>query len=197
MSTRSFRGQLASEELTEVVKSAAAGDQRAWEALVHEFDGLVATIARAHRLCSADVADVSQATWLKLVEHIDQIKDPARIGAWLATIARRECLRVLSSGRRHVPFGVDEPQSDVHESPPDEAILTADRDLVLWHGFMRLRSTDRKLLRLLTADSSPTYEQISSTLGMPIGSIGPTRARALRRLRSELANDGSLDLLAA
>ena len=158
---------------------------------------MLAAIARAHGLRGADVADVSQATWLKLVEHIEQIKDPARIGAWLATTARRECLRALSLGDRHVPLGDDEPWNDLNEPPPDHAILTADRDLALRHGLTRLRASDRMLLRLLTSDPSPTYEQISSTLGMPIRSIGPTRARALRRLRSELANDGSLALLAA
>lgn len=197
MSTRSFPAPVASEELAEVVKSAAAGDQRAWDVLVHEFGGTLTAIARAHGLRSADVEDASQATWLKLIEHIDQIKDPARIGAWLATTARRQCLRVLNSGDRHVFLGDDEPRGDEHESPPDQAILAADRDVALWHGFTRLRPTDRNLLRLLTDDPTPSYEQISSALGMPVGSIGPTRARALCRLRSELANDGSLALLAA
>lgn len=197
MSTRRLSGQVAPEELAEVVKSAAAGDQRAWDVLVHKFGPTLAAIARTHGLRSADVEDLSQATWLKLVEHIDQIKDPARTGAWLATTARRECLRMRNTGDRHVLLGDEEPQSNVHDSPADQAILTADRNLVLRHGFTRLRPTDQRLLGLLTADPSPTYERISSALGMPVGSIGPTRARALRRLRSELASGGSLDLLAA
>jgi RNA polymerase sigma factor (sigma-70 family) len=196
MSIRSFPAPLASEELAEVVKSAGAGDRRAWEVLMREFGGTLTAIARAHGLRGADVEDVSQATWLKLIEHIDQIRDPARIGGWLATTARRQCLRLLSSNNRHVLLSGDEPQSEEHESP-DQAILAADRDVALWHGFTRLRPTDRNLLRLLTDDPTPSYEQISSALGMPVGSIGPTRARALGRLRSELVSDGSLDLLAA
>src|SRR4051795_2193299 len=89
--------------LTELVLSAAEGDQAAWDALVDRFAGLVWSIARAHRLSAADAADVSQTTWLRLVEHLGRIRDPERVGAWLAATARNESLRPLRRAQRGPP----------------------------------------------------------------------------------------------
>jgi RNA polymerase sigma factor (sigma-70 family) len=197
MSTVSNRGRLSCDEVARTVRSAAAGDQGGWDALVREFGGMIWAIARAHRLCDAEAADVSQATWLRLLEHLDDIKEPARVGPWLATTARRECLRALRQAGKHVFFGEDAPEHESAEPPPDDAMLMAERDQALWRSFARLQPSDQSLLRLLMADRSPTYEEISVALGMPIGSIGPTRARALERLRRELDSEGSLTLLAA
>src|SRR5688500_16364378 len=89
--------------LRHLVREARAGDHRAWDALVTRYGGVVWAIARAHRLGDADAADASQATWLKLLEHVDDVKDPAALGGWLATTARRECLRVLRGAARVDP----------------------------------------------------------------------------------------------
>jgi RNA polymerase sigma factor (sigma-70 family) len=198
------RGRLSDTELTALVSSAAAGDQRGWDALVREFGGLVWAVARAHRLSDADAADVAQTTWLRLLEHHDRLHDRARVGAWLATTARRECLRVLRGANRQVLLGDDTPELESPDPAPDEELLIAERDRALWRrdralwrSFERLRASDQALLRLLIADPRPAYEEISAALDMPIGSIGPTRARALERLRRQLDSEQTLTRLRA
>lgn len=193
----SARSRLAPEDVAALVGDAAAGDQRAWDALVSEFSGLVWAVARAHRLSEADAADVSQATWVRLFEHLDRITDPTRVGAWLATTTRRECLRVLRGAQRQVLFGDELPYREPSEASAEAALITAERDVALRRCFGRLKDSDQALLRLLMAEPRPAYEEISAALDMPIGSIGPTRARALERLRKELDREGALALLAA
>lgn len=173
------------EEITRLVRAASRGDRGAWEALVARFSGLVWAIARAHRLSSCDAADVAQTTWLRLVEHLPRLKDPERVGSWLATTARHECLRTLRTAARCPSHAeVPEPPCPL-ASEIDERLLTAERDAMLWRAFGRLSSRDQALLRLLALDPAPSYEEIGAALGMPIGSIGPTRGRALARLRKE------------
>jgi RNA polymerase sigma factor (sigma-70 family) len=185
------------EAVSRLVVAAAAGDQRAWNALVHEFSGLLWAVARAHRLHDADAADVVQATWLRLLEHLGRLHDPARVGAWLATTARRECLRVVRDHGRVTPFGEDLPEGESADMPPLDVMLEHERDEALWRAFCRLRESDQALLRLLMAEPRPPYEEIATALDMPIGSIGPTRQRTLERLRLELATNGSLALMIA
>ena len=178
-----------------MVRSAAAGDDRAWNRLVEEFAGMVWAIARAYRLSDADAADVSQWAWIKCLEQLDRIRDPSRIGAWLATTARRESLRVLRVSRRQGLFGDGVPEPVSPELTPQDTLVLAARDEALWRGFSRLRHSDQSLLRLLVADPPMTYEEISAALEIPVGSIGPTRARALARLRGELEEGGELALM--
>jgi RNA polymerase sigma factor (sigma-70 family) len=186
-----------SAEVSETVALAATGDRHAWNRLVDDFTGLLWAVAGAHRLHDADAADVVQATWLRLLEHIGGLTDPARVGAWLVTTARRECLRVLRAGERMVPFGDDAPELESSWSLPGEALLTDERDRALWRSFSRLRPSDQALLRLIVAEPRPSYEQIAAALGIAVGSIGPTRQRALERLRQELAGVGALGLMTA
>lgn len=177
-------------EVASLVERAAAGDERAWHDLVAECGGLVWAVARAHRLRDADAADVAQATWTRLVEHLDRLHDPARVGPWLATTARRECLRVLRDRARLVPRG-DELGDHVDDAPGHGAILMKrERDAALWKAFQSQRQRDRALLRMLVADPRPSYEEIGAALDMPVGSIGPTRERALERLRREVERLG-------
>jgi len=182
-------------QIAGLLRGAARGEHVAWDRLVEEFGGMVWAIARAHRLSDADAADVAQSTWLRLLEHLDSIHQPERVGAWLATTARRECLRVLRVAQRHVLSGDELAKSECTDSALED-ILTAQRDEVLWRCFARLRPSDQALLRLLVADPRPAYEEIAAALDMPIGSIGPTRARALERLRQELEREGQLSLMA-
>jgi len=178
-------------DVSALVCSAAAGDHRAWGHLVEEFQGLLWAVARAHRLADADAGDVVQTTWMRLVEHLDSIEQPHLVGGWLATTARRECLRVLRKSSREVPCEeLREPEADAPKL--DDALLRSDRATAVWEAFRRLRKSDQALLRMLIADPQPSYEEIGAALGMPIGSIGPTRARALERLERELRNDGVL-----
>jgi RNA polymerase sigma factor (sigma-70 family) len=176
-------------EITQIVTAAANGDEQAWDQIVARYSGLLWAVGRAHRLNAADAADVVQTTWLRLVEHLPQIRNREGIGSWLATTARRECLRVLRSGARCQPSEEMQLLVDAGADHPelDSALLTAERDAELWAAFSRLPDRDQALLRLLAVDSPPSYEEISAALGMPIGSIGPTRARSLERLRRELS----------
>ena len=156
---------------------------------------MIWAIARAHRLRDADAADVSQATWLALLQHINNLKNPAGVGAWLATTARRECLRVLRGSERRVLFGDDAPEHESPDPSPGDMLLISERDDALWRSFSRLRASDQALLRLLMADPRPRYEEIAAALDMPIGSIGPTRQRALARLREQLDSERALTMM--
>jgi RNA polymerase sigma factor (sigma-70 family) len=180
-----------------VLAAAASGDERAWDELLDQFGSMIWAIGRAHHLCDADAADVTQATWTALLTHLDQLKDPNRVGAWLATTARRECLRLLGQARNFVPCGDDLPEPVPSVQDPIEGLEVDQRDTALWRSFHRLRDSDQALLRLLIADPAPSYDEISAALEIPVGSIGPTRARALERLRRELRRDGALTLMRA
>jgi RNA polymerase sigma factor (sigma-70 family) len=194
---RGARQRLVGDEVSELVAAAARGDQHGWDALVREFGGMIWAIARAHRLRDADAADVAQETWLRLLEHLKHLTNPARVGAWLATTTRRECLRVLRHRKRCDLIGDDRPDGESQQPCPGEVLLISERDEALWRNLSRLRPSDQALLRMLMADPRPAYEEIAAALDMPIGSIGPTRARALERLRHELDREDSLNLLAA
>jgi RNA polymerase sigma factor (sigma-70 family) len=180
-----------------LLAAAASGDERAWDALVDRFGSMIWAVARAHRLGDADAADVAQATWTALLSNLGRINDPERIGAWLATTARRESLRALRHAKANVPYGDELPEPEIHEVDPSARLSDGERDAALWRCFMRLRDGDRALLRMLMADPAPSYEEISAALNIPIGSIGPTRARALERLRRELGRDGATALMRA
>jgi RNA polymerase sigma factor (sigma-70 family) len=177
------------------VLRAADGDQVSWDALVEQFTGLIWAMVRAYRLRDADAADVVQETWLRLVESLDKLHDPARVGGWLATTARRECMRVLRTQRRQVLVGDDAVDQESPDLPPGESLIAMERYEAVWRGFSSLRERDQALLRLLIADPSPTYEEISAALDMPIGSIGPSRQRALERLRRALESQRAMALL--
>jgi RNA polymerase sigma factor (sigma-70 family) len=180
-------------QLEPIVRAAASGDQQAWDELVRRYSRLVWAVARTHRLSSADAADVSQTTWLRLVEHIGHLREPGAVGAWLATTARREALRILRYSARCDPRE-EVPEPDTADTPElDADLLSAERDALLWRAFSRLPARDQALLRMLTTDPAPSYNEVSAATGMPIGSIGPTRARALERLRREMEQ---LELLA-
>jgi RNA polymerase sigma factor (sigma-70 family) len=147
---------------------------------------MLRAVARRHRLSDADTADVAQTTWLRLAENLHRLQDPSRVGAWLATTARRECLRTLRASARELPES-EPPEPTVRDILSiDRAVLQAERDTELWSAFRRLPARDQALLRMLVADPQPSYEDIGDALEMPIGSIGPTRGRALDRLRLEL-----------
>jgi RNA polymerase sigma factor (sigma-70 family) len=171
--------------LVELVRRAADGDQSAWNAIVDRFAGMVWAIARAHRLDEATAADVSQTTWLRLVEHLDRIAQPERIGAWLGTTARRESLRVIRTAGRQVATGedFDSLQAPAADVPVDGHMLAEERHQALSELVDRLPCRCQLILGLLSADPPLSYKELSEALGMPIGSIGPTRARCLEHLR--------------
>jgi RNA polymerase sigma factor (sigma-70 family) len=172
--------------VADLVRGAARGDDRCWSELVERYKKLVWSIARSFNLGDADAADVAQTTWLRLAEHVDRIEHPERVGAWLATTTRRECMRVKRLSGRTVPTEeIEELHLDDAAGPPpaDNRIMTDARDQQLWNAFAGLPEHQRTLLLLLVADPPLSYKEISETLNIPIGSIGPTRARTLVGLR--------------
>lgn len=180
------------EDTAELVRAAAAGSSEAWAALVERHTGLLWAVARGYRLSTSDAAEVVQTCWLRLVEHLDRLHDPSKVGGWLATTARHEALRTLRHADRQAPSEDVEEAADArptYESVEGE-VLTAERDRLLREALTRLPDRCRILLRLLMADPPPRYEDVSAALDMPIGSIGPTRARCLRRLRQEVEGMG-------
>jgi RNA polymerase sigma factor (sigma-70 family) len=177
-------GDFAAMELAELVHAAGEGDQEAWNAIVERFGGLVWATVRAHRLNAVDGAEVVQTTWLRLVEHLDRIRDPERLGGWLAATTRNECLRQIRHSAREVPSEMATFESG-DDGSLDQSLLVAERDRAFWKAFGALGERCQTLLRVLMADAEPSYQEVSAALGMPIGAIGPTRQRCLERLRQD------------
>lgn len=180
-----MRGQ---DSTAELVLQAREGDERAWQLLVDRYARLVWSICRDHRLVEADAADVSQTVWLRLVEHLPVLREPAALPGWLATTARRECLRVTATVARRWEQGQPTPPdrlelAEEHTVEVDQALLADERAAALRAGFAQLPPACQELLRRLALDPPPSYKQISVQLGLPVGSIGPNRARCLDRLR--------------
>ena len=175
-------------DVRELVRLASSNDRGAWESLVARFESLVWGVARSHRLSDADAADVFQTTWLRLLEHVDDLRNPDALSGWLATTARNECLRVLRHQSRQVPTEDDRIPEQVVSSEPGEALLVAERDKTLWRAFAKLSGRCQALLRMLASDPAPSYEEIGAALGMAVGSIGPTRGRCLDALRRSMAS---------
>jgi len=184
------RDRLASDDVALLVARAADGDPAAWTALIDEFGGVVWATTRAHRLIDADAADVFQTTWMRLVENLDRIQDPSRLGGWLATTARHESLNVIRRALRLIPCSDDLPDLPSDAPQPDERLMTEQNAIAVQTALERLALRDRALLRMLAAEPRPSYVEISAALGIAVGSIGPMRARALTRLRREAARVG-------
>ena len=170
-----------------LVEAAAAGEAQAWQELIDRYAVLIRSVCRAHRLGEADGEDVAQLTWLRAVEHIGRLRDPERFGAWVGTTARRECLRVLQGRKRVLPT-CDEVRNPLFAAHVDdeEIELAAERRAAVRQALTVLPAKQRTLLWLLHSERETSYDTISAKLGMPIGSIGPTRGRALERLRKEI-----------
>jgi RNA polymerase sigma factor (sigma-70 family) len=172
--------------VADLVMRARTGDQRAWDAIVERYAPLVWSICRRYRLADADAADAGQAVWLQLVEHIGQIRDPASLPGWLATTTGRECGRIVRAARRTSPPGQVLEVGDIpSEQPalPDDELLQAERHMALHDALAHLPPPCQQLIALLTEDPPLPYAQISARLGIPVGSIGPSRSRCLAKLR--------------
>ena len=168
---------------------AVRGDPGAFDEIVERYAPLVWSICTRFRLSRSDAEDVGQNVWLLLVEHLGNLREPAALPGWLATTTRRECLRVVTSARKSERLGtkLDEAFRFVDDRAIDEEILTAERNAALRAAFAELPLRCQQLLSMLTAEPPYSYAQISERLNIPIGSIGPQRARCLERLRRSQA----------
>jgi RNA polymerase sigma factor (sigma-70 family) len=169
-----------------LVTRARDGEQSAWDEIIDRFAPLVWSICHRFRLSDADAHDVGQNVWLRLVEHLDEMREPAALPGWLATTARRECIRVQRLGwkrdRQLAEPEFDAP-ADEDETQVDRWLIAAERESALRAAFRDLGERCRQLLAMLMADPPVAYARISAELGMPVGAIGPNRARCLARLR--------------
>lgn len=176
-------------EVAQLVRAAASGDERAWDRLVDRYVALLWHIALRHGLSEWDAADVVQTTWLRLFENIEDVREPARVASWLSTTAQRESLRHLAHHQKVITSDDDSTfdSQDRLQAPLDEALLAKEQAATAQAAVATLPLAWRSLLELMTQDPPPSYEAISAELGVPIGSIGPTRGRCVRRLRTMVA----------
>lgn len=172
-------------EVGQLVQQAAEGDRAAWERIVDKYARLIWAITRDFKLGESDAADVAQATWLRLLEHIDRINYPERVGSWIAATARNECLRSLAA-RKRVVLARDEVMLDsiaALDADVDAGLLAAERAEVVREAMSHLPHRWQQLLELLMSDPPVAYAEIADRLDLPVGSIGPTRRRCLARLQ--------------
>ena len=170
----------------DLVTRAGNGDKQAWDALVERYAPLIWSICRRHRLRDADAEDVGQSVWLQLVDQLDRIRDPAALPGWLATVTRRECLRVLGAARLPLAVGCVMDAGTIRDEQAgmaEQELLAAERHVALREAFRDLPPSGRQLVLLLIQDPPVPYAEISARLGIPVGSIGPTRSRCLDKLR--------------
>ena len=173
-----------------LVLRARDGDERAWAALVERYAPLIWSLCRRYRLDATDTADVGQTVWLLLVNQLGKIREPAALAGWLATTTRRECARVLNRAQmphvaRHEPDAENIPDGETETI--EQGLLAAERHAALRDAFTQLPPRDQRLIALLIEDPPVPYAEISTKLGIPVGSIGPNRRRCLGKLRHDPA----------
>lgn len=172
-----------------LVNRAAAGDAAAWNEIVERYSPLVWSICLRFRLDRDDADDVNQSVWLLLVDNLGRLREPAALPGWLAKTTRNECLRALRAAARHVHAGLppdDQMPPDVDAATIEDEVLAAERNAALRAAFAGLPPQCRELLSMMICDPPRRYQEISAALGMPVGSIGPMRARCLARIRRSL-----------
>ena len=167
-----------------LVARARGGDRQAWDALVERYAPLIWSICRKYRLARADADDVGQNVWVRLVDQLGKLRDPAALPGWLATTTHRECWRVSRACYGSVAFELDtENIPDEQAEAADHELLAAERQAALREAFTDLPPAGQQLMALLIADPPLPYAEVSARLGIPVGSIGPTRSRYLDRMR--------------
>ena len=178
------------DDLTALVTRARNGDKQAWDELIERYAPLIWSICRRYRLRRADADDVGQSVWLRLVDKLASLRNPAALPGWLATTTQRECGRVLRAARKQQAPGHWLDAADI----PDEVtglaeseLLRAERHAALREAFTHLPPDSRQLIAMLIQDPPVPYAEISARLGIPVGSIGPTRGRCLEQLRRDPA----------
>src|ERR1700722_4755548 len=172
----------------QLVRASADGSEAAWNELSRRFSPLVMAVARSHHLAAEDARDVCQTVWLRLVEHLRNLREPDALPLWLITTTRHECSRQARRGRRQVPADLRDETAVAQQEQPaapslDAEILAAELRQAVRDGLGQLPARDQRLLELRASDPPAPYREISLLLGMPIGSIGPTLRRSLERLR--------------
>jgi RNA polymerase sigma factor (sigma-70 family) len=166
------------------------GDLGALDDVVRELNPLLWHVARGEGLAREEAADVVQTTWLELLRRLHEIRSPQALTAWLVTTTRRQAWQVRTRARRKAADGPDglEAVEDATADVP-ELVAATERRRVLWRHLQQLSERCRTLLRIVAFADRPDYAEVSEALGMPHGSIGPTRGRCLAKLRAMLLAD--------
>ncbi len=170
----------------ELVARARDGDQHAWNQIIDRYAPLVWFICKRYQLSRTDVDDVGQTVWLLLVEKLGNLRQPAALPGWLATTTQRECLRLLRAASKYDHSELPEASQASRDQPAEiieQEIMAAELGAALRAAFAELPERCRRLLSMLISDPPLPYAQISTTLSISVGSIGPQRARCLNRLR--------------
>ncbi|MGH3753678.1 MAG: RNA polymerase sigma factor [Pseudonocardiaceae bacterium] len=176
---------------TDLLPRTSNGGPVAWAEVLRRYSELVSATVRSFGMQDADELDAVQMTWLRLAENAHQVQFPERLGGWLATTARRECLRILrqANSAPHVFLAAPDTVAD-HSMGPEQRIIDADTTQTLWNIVAELPPRRQTLLQALFYDHPRPYGEVARTAGIPQGAIGPTRARALRQLRGRLNDHG-------
>jgi RNA polymerase sigma factor (sigma-70 family) len=170
--------------VADLLTRAGNGDKQAWDALVVRYAPLIWSICRRYRLGDTDTDDVGQSVWLRLVDHLHRIREPAALPGWLATVTRRECLRVLRERAPMASYVLDaETVPDERAGTAEQELLAAERHAALREAFGDLPPRGQRLILLLIQDPPVPYAEISARLGIAVGSIGPNRLRYIDQLR--------------
>jgi RNA polymerase sigma factor (sigma-70 family) len=180
----------------DLVACARGGDIQAWDTLVKRYTPLIASICRRYQFGRADADDVCQRVWLSLVNHLDNIRQPAALPGWIATTTRRECDRLVRAARgRHAATCALDTDNipDTRAEAVEQRLLAAERHAALREALSHLPLKGQRLIAMLAADPPVPYIEISARLGIPVGSIGPTRRRYLDRIRRHPAVAALID----
>jgi RNA polymerase sigma factor (sigma-70 family) len=181
-----------SARMADLLAAARQGSEDALGQMVTELSPLLWQVARAAGLSSGDAEDVLQTTWMRLVAHLGDIHDSAALTSWLVTTTKREAWRVSAAGRRQLPAD-QESFAELPDQGPgsEEQVITEDQRRVLWAAIGQLSRRCQELLRIIAFAPRPDYSAVAAALGMPVGSIGPTRGRCLAKLRVLLVSGSS------
>lgn len=185
MSSREHLGGPYDERTTsQLVAGALTGDEGSWSEIVRRHTNLVMARVRQFRLTPQQAEDVAQTVWLNLLEHLGDLREPEALPGWISTATRHECIRVANLQRRAIPVDPTTGRLDSQDDAElDGELLRHERYAALRAALAELPPHQRDLLLLLSTDPPPSYQEVSARLGIPVGSIGPTRQRGLARLR--------------
>jgi RNA polymerase sigma factor (sigma-70 family) len=179
-----------SQRMAGLMDAARQGNESALGEIVTELSPLLWQVARAAGLSSSDAEDVLQTVWMRLLAHLDDVHTSAALTGWLVTTTRREAWRVSAAARRQLPADIELLSTLPDQGPgSEEQVILDDQRRVLWQAIGQLSPRCQELLRIVAFVPRPDYAAVAAELGMPIGSVGPTRGRCLAKLRDLLAGD--------
>jgi RNA polymerase sigma factor (sigma-70 family) len=163
---------------------AARGEETAWIDLVERLDAILHAVAARYGV-GADLDDVVQTAWLRALEHADRINDPGAIAGWLMTTTRREAMRTLQRGVGEVVTGDVAATVEADPVTPEAIAIEGERRAAVHAAVARLPRRQRRLMTSLLTTPAPSYRRLAQQADMPLGSIGPTRDRAIARMRED------------